>query len=226
MAAEPVKDFDRLILYADNHLLAVNKPPGLLTQPSPTCDDSLETGAKRWVKQVNNKPGKVFLHAVHRLDRVAGGVVLFARTSKALSRLQEQLRRKSWTKMYHALVERAPDEPEGRLVHYLRHASHRAKLTAPDADGARQAVLTYKLLRAVDRLYLVEVHLETGRYHQIRAQLAAIGCAVAGDSRYGAGTTWREGIALHHRVLEILHPVRREPLRFEAPYPASWPLRG
>jgi 23S rRNA pseudouridine1911/1915/1917 synthase len=220
-----MRNFEQQIIHSDNHLLAVNKPPGMLTQPSPICDDSLESAAKQWIKETANKPGNVYLHAVHRLDRAASGVVLFARTSKALSRLQEQLRKKSWTKIYHALVEAEPRPESAELIHYLRHASHHAEVMRTGATDAKKAVLRYKLLRPMDRLYLVEIHLKTGRYHQIRAQLSAIGCPIAGDKRYGAKVAWPgQGIALHHRLLKITHPVTKESLRFETPYPTDWPL--
>jgi 23S rRNA pseudouridine1911/1915/1917 synthase len=211
------------VLLEDNHVLAANKPPGLLTQPSGRAEDSLETRAKERIRRAKAKPGEVFLHAVHRLDRDVSGVVLFARTSKALARLAEEIRARRVVKVYHALVEGVPEDESGVLEHWLVHGSHRADVAPAGTKGAKPARLAYRRLRAVDRLVLVEVRLETGRYHQIRAQLAAIGCPVAGDGRYGSRRPTPGRIALHHRRLEIAHPVREGPIAVEAPYPEGWP---
>lgn len=211
------------ILFEDNHLLAANKPPGLLTQPSGRREDSLEARAKEWIRRTKAKPGAVFLHAVHRLDRDVSGVVLFARTSKALSRLQEQMRGRRVVKIYHALVEGLPPHEAGVLEDWLTHGTHRAHVAKPDTRDAKLARLEYRCLRHDDGRTLVEVQLETGRYHQIRAQLAAAGCPIAGDARYGSRHPTPGRIALHHRRLEIEHPVRKEPVSIEAPYPAGWP---
>lgn len=215
------------VLYADNHLLAVNKPAGLLTQPSGTDRDSLEEQAKAWVKEQYQKPGNVFLEAVHRIDREVSGVVLFARTSKALSRMNEQVRAHNVCKIYHALLERKPPKEADELVHYLKHGSHRAEVCrAGDAD-AKEARLRYRVIGNVISqgltLMLVEIELLTGRYHQIRAQCAAMGCPIRGDAKYGARQSFGgDGIALHHRRLEVNHPVSGERLIFEAPYPDCW----
>ncbi|MFN8178060.1 MAG: RNA pseudouridine synthase [bacterium] len=214
---------DLEVLFEDNHLLAVNKPSGVLTQPSDTVEDSVETRAKEWVRRVKEKPGAVFLHAVHRLDREVSGVVLFARTSKALSRLNEEMRSRRVEKIYHALLEGVPPEENGVLEHWLVHGSHAAKVVPAGSTGARLARLEYRALRHDEGLTLVEVRLETGRYHQIRAQLAAMGCPVAGDGRYGSRRATSGRIALHHRRLTLEHPVRKETVGIEAPYPAEWP---
>jgi 23S rRNA pseudouridine1911/1915/1917 synthase len=211
------------VLLEDNHLLAASKPPGLLTQPSPAEIDSLETRAKEWIRWTKNKPGQVFLHAVHRLDRDVSGVVLFARTSKALGRLQETIRAREVTKIYHALVESMPEREADRLEHWLVHDSHRARVAKPHAADAKLAILEYRVLSHVYEMFLLEVKLETGRYHQIRAQLAAIGCPIAGDGRYGSHHAAKGRIALHHRRLVLAHPVRDEEVVIEAPYPADWP---
>ncbi len=212
------------ILYADNHLLAVNKPAGLLTQPSGTDRLSLEELAKRWVKEKYGKPGHVFLEAVHRIDREVSGVVLFARTSKALSRMNEQVRGRTIRKVYQALLENRPPTDEGELVHFLKHGNHRAEVSRADDSEAKEARLRYRVLRpSAAVLWLVEIDLLTGRYHQIRAQCAVMGWPICGDVKYGARKQYdSEGIALHHRRLEVNHPVRGEHLIFEAPPPPGW----
>ncbi len=211
------------VLFEDNHLLAANKPPGLLTQPAPGDADSLETRAKGWIRRTKQKPGEVFVHAVHRLDRDVSGVVLLARTSKALARLNAAIRARKITKVYHALVESLPERETARLEHWLVHESHRARVAAPHAKNAKLAVLEYRVLKHVYELFLLEVAIETGRYHQIRAQLAAIGCPIAGDGRYGSRHPAKGRIALHHRRLVFAHPVRDEEVAIEAPYPRDWP---
>ncbi|MCF7849033.1 MAG: RNA pseudouridine synthase [Kiritimatiellales bacterium] len=213
-----------LILFADNHLLAVNKPAGMLTQDSGTGLPNVEDWAREWVRVDKNKTGAVFLNAVHRIDRAVGGVVLFARTSKALSRLNEDIRNRDCKKIYHALVEGAPAKPAAELIHWLSHAHHRAEVCREGDEGAQRAVLRYRTLRQSGTLTLLEVDLETGRYHQIRAQLAAIGCPIAGDEKYGAKKKSDSGdIALHHYRLEVTHPTLKEPVIIQAPYPAESP---
>jgi 23S rRNA pseudouridine1911/1915/1917 synthase len=235
-------ELEPLVLFADNHLLAVNKPAGLLSQDSGTGLRNLEDWAREWVRVDKGKPGNVFLNAVHRIDRAVSGVVLFARTSKALSRLNEDVRKRNCRKIYHALVEGKPPQPAGELVHWLTHEHHRADVCREGDQGAQRAVLRYRIIRMEGRppcrpgteqspslqrsdLTLLEIDLETGRYHQIRAQLSAIGCPIAGDEKYGAKTGPSEsGIALHHRRLEISHPTLREQVIIEAPYPpgSTW----
>ncbi len=216
------EELNSLILFADNHLLAVNKPAGLLSQDSGTGLRNLEDWAREWVRVEKNKPGAVFLNAVHRIDKAVSGIVLFARTSKALSRLNEDIRKRNCKKIYHALVEGAPGKSAGELVHWLSHEHHRAEVCREGANGAQRAVLRYRTLKEVGKLALLEVDLETGRYHQIRAQLAALGCPIAGDEKYGAGQKAKGGkIALHHRRLEITHPTLKEAIVIEAPYPAD-----
>ncbi len=213
------------LLLEDNHLLAANKPPGLLTQPSGRSEDSLEARAKEWVRAAKGKPGEVFLHAVHRLDREVSGVVLFARTSKALGRLQEEMRARRAVKVYHALLERMPPEEEGVLEHWLAHGEHRARVAKAGSRDAKASRLEYRVLKHLGEVVLVEVLLHTGRYHQIRAQFAAAGCPVAGDGRYGSRAPTPGRIGLHHRRLEILHPVRKVTIAIEAPYPRGWPAQ-
>ncbi|MFC1468046.1 RluA family pseudouridine synthase [Verrucomicrobiota bacterium] len=212
------------ILYCDNHLLAVNKPAGLLTQDSGTGKDNLEDQAKAWLKAEFNKPGNVFLEAVHRIDRVVSGVVLFARTSKALSRLNEQMRAKKMHKVYHAVVEGWPKDEAGTLVHYLKHGSREAIVSSAKDKQAKRCVLHYRTLqkglRSGQKSALLEIELETGRYHQIRAQLSTMGTPIVGDEKYGASRCkGYPGIALHSRELRLVHPTTKEEAALAAPYP-------
>lgn len=193
------------ILYHDNHLLVVDKPPDVATQPD------LEEAAKAWVKVKYQKPGAVFLQPIHRLDKPVSGLVLFARTSKALSRLQEEMRARKIEKVYLAWVEGAPPESEGKLVHYLEHGSFRAHLS----KTGKEAILHYKLLEKKKENSLLEIHLVTGRYHQIRAQLAAVGCPILGDDKYGSQKPWPKGIALCHAEMRLIHPVTKEKVVFK-----------
>lgn len=213
-----------MVLFADNHLLAVNKPAGLLSQDSGTGLRNLEDWAREWVRFDKGKPGNVFLNAVHRIDRAVSGVVLFARTSKALARLNEDIRKRNCKKIYHALVEGTPSTPSDQLVHWLTHEHHRAEICREGDAGAQCAVLSYRVMKQIGNLTLLEIDLETGRYHQIRAQLAAIGCPIAGDEKYGAQQKPESGeIALHHRRLEVVHPTLKESTIIEAPYPSDSP---
>jgi 23S rRNA pseudouridine1911/1915/1917 synthase len=201
------------ILFEDNHLLVVNKPAGLLTQPSGTDQDSLEAQAKAYLKEKYNKPGNVFLEAVHRLDKPVSGIVIFAKTSKALSRLNESLRSKQAKKIYRAWVEGIPKQKEATLEHYLQHGDFVASVVSKEHPEAKLARLSYKMLESKENSSLLEITLETGRYHQIRAQLAAIGHPILGDTKYGSKTTAQE-IALTHVRLEIEHPVTKEKMLF------------
>ena len=217
-----------LILHADNHLLAVNKPTGLLSQDSGTGLRNMEDWAREWVRVDKNKPGSVFLNAVHRIDKAVSGGVLFARTSKALSRLNEDIRNRNCKKIYHALVEGVPEKPSAELIHWIAHEHHRAEVCKEGDKGAQRAVLRYRTLKQLGNLTLLEVDLETGRYHQIRAQLAAIGCPIAGDEKYGAKlVSGEKDIALHHAQLGITHPTSRESVVIKAPYPcdSEWWVR-
>jgi 23S rRNA pseudouridine1911/1915/1917 synthase len=215
------------ILYEDNHLLALNKPAGLLTQPSGKTLESLEALAKAWIKQTKDKTGEVFLHAVHRLDKPVSGIVLFARTSKALTRMNEQMRGKSIIKVYHAVVTEDLPGAHGTLMHHLRHSRMRSVVASPDEPGSRQSLLTYRIIKRFKKIILVEVLLETGRYHQIRAQFAAGGFPILGDVHYG-GEKWTltGEIALHHKSMEFMHPTLKSTIKIEAPYPSVWPING
>ena len=190
---------DNILLY-DNHILVVDKPAGIATQPD------LTELAKAWVKKKFNKPGNVFLEPIHRLDKPVAGVVLFARTSKALSRLQEQMRERQIEKIYEAWVEGSPKQQRGELRHHLLHGSFRAEIST---DG-KEAILEYEVMKKEKNHSELRIRLHTGRYHQIRAQLSAVGCPVLGDAKYGSHVTWKDGIALYARELSFKHPVTQE----------------
>ena len=212
------------ILYEDNHLLVVNKHCGDLVQPDPSGESALEDQIKQYIKQRDAKPGAVFLGVVHRIDRPVSGAVLFAKTSKALVRLNEMLREGRIRKVYWALTERTPDPEAGELRHYiLRDArTNRSRaLTVPKGD-AKLARLRYETLGVSDHYTLLGIELLTGRHHQIRAQLAAVGCPIRGDLKYGARRSLPGGgISLHSRSVEFDHPVRHEPVSVTVPVPAG-----
>lgn len=209
------------VLYEDNHLLVVTKPAGVLTQATEQESHSLENQAKAWLKEKYQKPFNVFLGVVHRLDRPASGIVLFAKTSKALSRLNDMIRSKDAIKVYCALVEGHPPEESGMLEHFLRHDEHRAYVSNSSDPQAKFARLYYDDLKSNEKMTLLQIILETGRYHQIRAQCAAIGCPIVGDVKYGSRYPLPNGaIALHHHRLQFIHPVTKLPLVFESPLPA------
>ena len=206
------------VLFADNHLLVANKPAGFLTQPDGSDTPDLETELKAWVKEKYEKPGAVFLHAVHRLDKPVSGLVLFARTSKALSRLNEQVRNDQIRRFYLAEVEGTVAQNEGRLEHYLRHGSHAAILSSKSDPEAKQALLSFTVEKRGQQTTHLRIELHTGRYHQIRAQCAAMGHPIVGDHRYGAKGKG-DAIHLHCMGLSFSHPVTREELAFEAQRP-------
>ncbi|MCB1134674.1 MAG: RluA family pseudouridine synthase [Chlamydiia bacterium] len=201
------------VLYEDNHLLVCDKPAGLLTQDSGSGAPNLEDQAKEWLKSKYQKAGAVYLHAVHRLDKQVGGIVLFAKTSKALQRLQEGMRKREIEKVYLARVEGRIVPASGRLEQHWAYASHRAELRAQPFPGSKPVSLRY--LTRDDGL--IEVILETGRTHQIRAQLAFAGAPIAGDAKYGARTAWgNDKIALHHIRMSFIHPVTKARLTLQS----------
>jgi len=214
------------ILLLDNHLLAANKPAGLVTQPSGAHADSLESRAKAWLKQELAKEGNVFLEAVHRIDRPVSGVVLFARTSKALARLNASQRDKDCTKTYLAIVTGEPARPDGRLTDTLVHDPHRARIVPADHADGKRAMLDYRVLATASGRSLLRINLLTGRYHQIRVQLAHAGWPIVGDTAYGSRERLPDGtIALHHWELRVPHPVGDHDIcRIVAPVPpvAPW----
>ena len=211
------------ILYEDNHLIAVNKAPGEIVQGDKTGDKPLSDTLKEYIKLKYNKPGEVFLGVPHRLDRPTSGVVLFARTSKALVRLNEMFKNHdAMRKTYWAIVQGAPKQPEARLENYLvrNEQQNKSYIAKPGAKDAKLAVLTYRTLTRGDHYSLLEVELLTGRHHQIRCQLAAIGCPIKGDLKYGAKRSNPDGsISLHARQITFVHPVRKEQLTITAPVP-------
>lgn len=204
------------VIYVDNHLFAAIKPSGISTQPHEENLESFLDQAKKWIKEKYKKPGNVFLEPVHRLDKPASGIVLFARTSKALSRMQEQMRDKKISKTYIAWIEGSLPSQEGTLEHFLLHGSHRAFVVPSSHEEAKRALLHFRLVRTDGEISLIEISLETGRYHQIRVQLSAVGCPIVGDRKYGSQHAWqKEGIALHHAKMIFIHPVTRVEIQLE-----------
>ena len=216
------------VLYEDNHIIAVNKTCNEIVQGDKTGDTPLSEIVKAYIKDKYNKPGEVFLGVTHRLDRPTSGVVLFARTSKALTRLNEMFKsHEQIRKTYWAIVQGCPKVPEARLENWLvrNEAQNKSYIAKPDAKEAKQAVLSYKTLVKGEHYTLLEVNLETGRHHQIRCQLAAIGCPIKGDLKYGAKRSNPDGgICLHARKIEFIHPVSKENICITAPVPddALW----
>jgi len=212
------------ILFEDNHLLGLIKPAGLPTMGVEAGRTSLVTLAKDYLKHKYQKPGNVYLGVVSRLDAAASGVILVARTSKAAARLTDVFRRGDVEKTYWALVEGRPEPAEASCLDWLAKDEQQMRMVVcpPSQSGAQQARLRYRTLRRLPRAALLEVHLETGRKHQIRVQLAHRGHPILGDRKYGARSGFPAGVALHARRLELEHPVRKIPLMLEAPLPAAW----
>ncbi len=210
------------VIYEDNHLIVVNKPAGMLVQEDGDGSTSLDTWAKAWIKKKYNKPGAVFLGVIHRLDRPVSGVVIFARTSKALTRMNTQFRDRQTQKEYLAVVCAEPPNKEDRLVHFLsRNTQKNMAIThSKPTKDAKEASLSYHYFGKGDNYFYVKVLLETGRHHQIRAQLKSIGCSIKGDLKYGAPRSNKnKDISLHAYQLSILHPVTKETHTFKAPLP-------
>ena len=211
------------VLYEDNHIIAVNKTCNEIVQGDKTGDTPLSETVKAYIKVKYNKPGEVFLGVTHRLDRPTSGVVLFARTSKALARLNEMFKsHEQIKKTYWAIVQGAPKQPEARLENWLvkNESQNKSYIVKPHTKDAKQAILNYKTLVRGENYTLLEVDLETGRHHQIRCQLAAIGCPIKGDLKYGAKRSNPDGgICLHARQIAFIHPVSKEPICITAPTP-------
>ncbi len=215
------------IIYEDNHLLAVNKLSGDLVQPDPSGTSALEDQIKSFIKVRDNKAGAVYLGVTHRIDRPVSGVVVFAKTSKALVRLNEMIRSRTIEKRYWAVVERAPQQKEGELTHHISRntKNNTSRATNTPTPTSKEAHLRYRTLAQGDRYTLLEIELITGRHHQIRAQLAAIGSPIKGDLKYGAKRSNRDGgISLHSRTIAFTHPVSKEPCHITAPTPTNDPL--
>lgn len=210
------------VIYEDNHIIIVNKAPGEIVQGDKTGDIPLVETVKEWLKEKYNKPGNVFCGVVHRLDRPVGGLVIFAKTSKALARMNDMFRNGEVEKTYWALSRNRPPQEQDRLEHYVTSTEKNNKSYAsltPKKDS-KKAVLSYKLLGASDRYNLIEVKLETGRKHQIRVQLSAIGCPIKGDLKYGDKRSNPDGsISLIARHIHFIHPVSGKDIDVTAPLP-------
>ncbi len=210
------------ILFEDNHLIAINKPPGLLAQGDHTGDEPLGEYVKRYIKDRYNKPGDVFLGVIHRLDRPVSGAVIFARTSKALERMSRLFAERKVEKTYWAVTNHRPNPISGHLTHFIKKDESKNFVKVYDklsnrVPDAKKAELAYELIGEIGNNFLVEVELHTGRSHQIRAQLAKIGCPVRGDVKYGYPKPNRDGsIHLHCRSLSFVHPVKKEPVTIRA----------
>ncbi len=212
------------VLYEDNHIIAVNKLSSQIVQGDKTGDMPLSEMVKQYIKKKYDKPGNVFLGVVHRLDRPVSGVVVFAKTSKALSRLNELFKTRQVKKIYWAIVKHRPAEPEGKLTHYLIKNNKQNKSYAHHTmvKGSKQAVLFYRLLGQSDNYNLLEIELETGRHHQIRCQLAAMNCPIKGDLKYGfPRSNPGGGISLHAGYIEFIHPVSKKLIQIKAELPQN-----
>ena len=210
------------VVYEDNHIVVVNKTSSEIVQGDKTGDTPLSEMVKQYLKEKYNKPGNVFIGVTHRLDRPVSGLVVFAKTSKALPRLNEMFRNGEVKKTYWALVKECPKETEGELVHYLVRNEKQNKSYAYDKEvkNSKKAVLHYKLIGHSQNYYLLEVDLKTGRHHQIRCQLAKMGCPIKGDLKYGSPRSNPDGsICLHARTVQFVHPVSKEMIRLTAPVP-------
>lgn len=208
------------IIFEDNHLIVINKRPGDIVQGDKTGDLPLSEVVKLYLKEKYNKPGDAYLGVVHRLDRPTSGIVVFAKTSKALSRLNKAFANRETEKTYWAVVKNKPKQDSARLMHYLKRNPKQNKSYAhiKPVPGAKEAVLSYVLKKSLDNYHLLEIALETGRHHQIRSQLSAIGSPIKGDLKYGFDRSNKDGsIHLHARKIEFIHPVRKGELSIKAP---------
>jgi 23S rRNA pseudouridine1911/1915/1917 synthase len=210
------------VLHLDNHTIVVNKRASDIVQGDKTGDTPLSEHVKEYIREEFNKPGNVFCGVVHRLDRPTSGALVFARTSKGLSRLNEQFRNHETRKVYWAVVEKMPTNKSGQLVDFLKKNEKQNKSYASETEtnGSKKAILNYKWVASSDKYHLLEIELETGRHHQIRCQLANIGCIIKGDVKYGARRSNKDAsIHLHARILEFSHPTSKERVKVLAPVP-------
>ena len=208
------------VLFEDNHIIIVNKRAGDISQGDKTGDKPLSDVVKEYVKEKYNKPGEVFLGVVHRLDRPTSGIIIFARTSKALERLNKMLREKTIHKTYWAVVKNQPKKEKDTLINFLKKNPKNNKSTAynKEIDGSKKAILHYKTIKKLDNYSLLEIDLETGRHHQIRCQLANISSPIKGDLKYGFKRSNKDGsIHLHARKINFIHPVSKEEISVTAP---------
>lgn len=213
-------DINERVLFEDNHLIVINKLAGEIVQGDKTGDLPLVEKVKNYLKEKYNKPGNVFCGLVHRIDRPVSGAVIFAKTSKALARMNKIVQERNITKIYWALVENAPEQPEGRLVHFMKknEALNKSVAINEEKKEYQRAELEYKVLGKSRNYTLLEISLLTGRHHQIRAQLAAIGTSIKGDLKYGAKRSNKDGsIALHAIKIQFYHPVNKENIILKAP---------
>ena len=210
------------ILHEDNHLIIVNKRVGDIVQGDKTGDKPLSDVVKEYIADKYDKPGAVFLGVVHRLDRPTTGIVVFAKTSKALTRLNELFKNRETKKTYWAIVKNKPETPSGELKHFIKRneKSNISKAHLKEVPDSKPASLDYKVIAVLQNYFAIEINLHTGRHHQIRAQLTAIGCPIKGDLKYGFDRSNPDGgIHLHARKLELIHPVTKQPLIITAPVP-------
>jgi 23S rRNA pseudouridine1911/1915/1917 synthase len=205
-------------------VIVINKMASEIVQGDKTGDQTMPDEIKAYLKEKYQKPGNVFCGVVHRLDRPTSGALVFARTTKALERLNAQFRDKETDKIYWAIVETVPEKPNGRLVHHLKknEAQNKSYPVDPKVIGSKEAILSYRMLASGDRYHLLEITLETGRHHQIRVQLSSIGCIIKGDVKYGAKRSNPDGsICLHARYLTFTHPTTKEEISVTAPVPSD-----
>jgi 23S rRNA pseudouridine1911/1915/1917 synthase len=217
------------IVYEDNHLIVVNKASGVLVQTDKSNDVALEDLLKLYIKQKYNKPGDVFLGVVHRLDRPVSGLVIFAKTSKALVRMNELFKQRDIEKVYWAVVANTPPQESETLVHWLtrNEKANTSKAHKSEIKNSQRAELRYQLIQSSERYKLLEINLMTGRHHQIRAQLQAINCPIVGDLKYGYPRSSPDGsIFLHSCRTTFMHPVKKEEITLEAPMPELWKKYG
>lgn len=210
------------VLFEDNHIIIVNKRVGDIVQGDKTGDKPLSDVVKEYIKDKYNKPGNVYLGTVHRLDRPTSGLVIFAKTSKVLPRLNKLFVSKDIQKTYWAIVKNQPPKAQDTLIHYLKKNPKNNKSAAhiKEVNESKKAILHYKTIKTLDNYFLLEVNLETGRHHQIRSQLSSIGCPIKGDLKYGFDRSNKNaGIHLHARHIKFVHPVKNEPISINAPLP-------
>lgn len=210
------------VIYEDNHLIAVNKASGDITQGDKTGDIPLPEKLKTWLAEKYNKTGNVFCGVIHRLDRPTSGLVIFSKTSKALARMNALFKNHQVQKVYWAIVEQKPPLSEAHLMDYLKKnpKENKSAVVKESVEGAKKAILDYKVLASSDRYFLLEVKPKTGRHHQIRTQLSNIGCVIKGDLKYGAKRPNKDrSISLHARAISFIHPVKKETIHITAKVP-------
>ncbi|WP_417876699.1 RluA family pseudouridine synthase, partial [Winogradskyella sediminis] len=210
------------VIYEDNHIIVVNKRAGDIVQGDKTGDKPLSEVVKSYLKDKYKKEGNVYLGVVHRLDRPTTGIVMFSKTSKALPRLNKLFAEKTAKKTYWAIVKNEPPKTNGTLIHWLKKNPKNNKSTAfkKEIEGSKKAILHYKVIKTLNNFFALEIDLETGRHHQIRVQLASIGCPIKGDLKYGFNRSNKDAsISLHARTLRFIHPVKKEEIYITAPLP-------